>query len=76
MAGKGSPKGVRQGGRKTGTPNRANTERQAAIAASGITPLEYMLGVMRDESVDDKRRDAMAARAASACATSAFPTAT
>lgn len=33
--------------------------------AEGITPLEYMLKVMRDVTADDKRRDAMAAAAAS-----------
>jgi hypothetical protein len=37
-------------GRKKGIPNRASAERQAAIQASGLTPLEYMLTTMRDES--------------------------
>ncbi len=37
-------------GRKAGTPNKATAERQAEIAASGITPLDYMLQVLRDES--------------------------
>ena len=36
-------------GRKKGSPNRASVARQAAIAASGLTPLEYMLTTMRDE---------------------------
>jgi hypothetical protein len=30
----------------------------------GITPLEYMLKVMRDENADKNRRDAMAEKAA------------
>jgi hypothetical protein len=36
-------------GRKPGTPNKASAERQAEIAASGLTPLEFMMGVLRDE---------------------------
>ena len=43
--------GKREGaGRKKGIPNRASAARQAAIQASGLTPLEYMLMTMRDES--------------------------
>jgi hypothetical protein len=37
---KGTPK---TGGRKKGTPNKATAERQAAVAASGKTPLSIML---------------------------------
>lgn len=37
-------------GRKKGIPNRASAAREAAITASGLTPLEYMLSTMRDES--------------------------
>jgi hypothetical protein len=37
-------------GRKKGIPNRASASRQASIEASGLTPLEYMLTTMRDES--------------------------
>ena len=37
--------GARPGaGRKPGTPNRVTAELQAAVAASGETPLDYMLG--------------------------------
>jgi hypothetical protein len=32
----------------------------AALAASGVTPLDYMLAVMRDEETDEARRDDMA----------------
>jgi hypothetical protein len=39
-------------GRKKGTPNKATAAKVAAIAASGLTPLDFMLGVMRDESRD------------------------
>ncbi len=35
-------------GRKPGTPNRATAAREAEIAASGLTPLDYMLKVLRD----------------------------
>src|SRR5579859_2030311 len=38
------------GGRKPGIPNKASIKRQAEVAASGLTPLEYMLKVLRDES--------------------------
>ena len=52
------------GGRPKGVPNKANAARQAAIAASGLTPLEYMIAVMRDENnPTDVRLDA-AGRAA------------
>lgn len=37
-------------GRPRGSVNKAIAERQARVAASGITPLDYMLGVMRDEA--------------------------
>lgn len=53
--------GVRENaGRKAGIPNKANAERAAAIEASGETPRDYMLRVMRDPSVDHDRRDRMA----------------
>jgi hypothetical protein len=35
--------GKKTGGRRKGTPNRATSERQAAVAASGITPLAIMM---------------------------------
>lgn len=42
--------GARQGaGRKKGSPNKANQLRQAAVEASGITPLDFLLNVMRAE---------------------------
>src|SRR2546423_15653311 len=40
--------GSREGsGRKKGAPNKATAALQAEVAASGITPLEVMLGNMR-----------------------------
>ena len=63
--------GKREGaGRKKGmlqvkevlTPDERLTIRQTIDAAklTGELPLEYMLRVMRDETADEKRRDAMA----------------
>jgi len=46
-------------GRKKGSPNKATIARQEAIAASGLTPLDYMLAVMRNEdNPQDVRLDA------------------
>jgi len=57
--------GARSGaGRKPGTPNRFTAELQAAVAASGETPLDYMLRVMRDPAADAAQRDEMAKAAA------------
>jgi hypothetical protein len=66
MAGKGSKPGERRGGRKKGTPNKATTAAaiRAEVAASGEIPLDYMLRVMRDETAESTRRDAMAKAAA------------
>lgn len=52
------------GGRPKGVPNKASAKREAEVAASGLTPLQYMLGVMRDEEAEDDRRDDMAKAAA------------
>jgi hypothetical protein len=51
-------------GRKRGAPNKASAARQAKVAASGDTPLDYMLKVMRDGKADPGRRDDMAKAAA------------
>jgi hypothetical protein len=57
--------GPREGaGRKAGVPNKRTAELQAAVAASGETPLDYMLRVMRDPSIEHDRRDDMAKAAA------------
>lgn len=52
--------GARDGaGRKAGTINKASAAKRAEIAASGLTPLDYMLKVMRDEgNLPDVRLDA------------------
>jgi hypothetical protein len=56
--------GRKTGGRKKGAHNRATAEARAAAEATGILPLDYMLGIMRDGNADPKRRDAMAMAAA------------
>lgn len=49
--------GARPGsGRKAGSPNKKTAELQAAVAESGMTPLEYLLEVMRDSSQEPKQR--------------------
>ncbi len=53
MAGKGQPK---TGGRQRGARNRATAARERKIAASGQTPLEYMLQILRDEDSEDEDR--------------------
>jgi hypothetical protein len=55
-------RGFKTGGRRKGTPNQATAARQAEIAASGLTPLDFMLSVMRDEQANTAARlDAAAA---------------
>lgn len=60
---KGDPKPPNSGRRKN-VRNKANAEREAAIAASGLTPLDYMLQTLRDESLDKQDRQWAAQAAA------------
>ena len=55
------------GGRQKGTRNKLTAQREAEIAASGLTPLDYMLRILRDENEDTPRRDEMAKAAAPYC---------
>lgn len=48
--------GIKTGGRKKGVPNKATAAKQAEIAASGLTPLEFMLDVMRNEGNEQSVR--------------------
>lgn len=57
-------KGIKTGGRVKGTANKSTRERLQALSESGETPLEYMLRVMRDGTIDHERRDKMALAAA------------
>lgn len=58
---KGAPK---TGGRTPGTPNKKTAETQRAVEESGLTPLEFMLQVMRDPGAEMRERMTMAAAAA------------
>lgn len=52
-------RGIKTGGRTRGTPNKATAAKEAEITASGLTPLDFMLSVLRDEANGlDKRMDA------------------
>jgi hypothetical protein len=61
--------GRKTGGRKRGTPNKRTSvlaaQAEAADAvASGEEPIDYMLRVINDPTVEHSRRDAMAKAAA------------
>jgi hypothetical protein len=57
--------GKREGaGRKSGVKNKITRELMARVEATGITPLDYMLSVLRDETAPVERRDEMAKAAA------------
>ena len=63
--------GRKTGGRKKGSLNKRTLERMAIererlelIKVEGITPLEYMLSIMRDPNAPAYRRDEMAKAAA------------
>lgn len=50
--------GKREGaGRKPGVPNKRTAAQAEAIEASGLTPLDFMLKVLRDE--DQTKEDRM-----------------
>lgn len=51
-------------GRPKGSVGKRTQEIIAAATAKGITPLEYMLKILRDEKADPTRRDEMAKAAA------------
>jgi hypothetical protein len=65
---RGSRPGERRGGRQRGTPNKKTQLRNAAINAAAadpnISPLGFLLGLMRDVSLPLERRVDMAAAAA------------
>ncbi len=59
------PKGLpKTGGRTKGTKNRTTLAREERIARSGLTPLDYMLAVMRDTAEPTAHRDWAAEHAA------------
>ena len=42
--------GRKTGGRRRGTPNRATVSKRDQILASGMSPLDFMVSVFRDET--------------------------
>lgn len=62
--GGGSKPGERRGGRGKGTRNKRTVAQSAAAVADGISPLDYMLSVMRDIDAEPYMRAAMAKAAA------------
>ena len=51
MAGRGKPKGLpKSGGRQKGAVDKI--KREAILAAQGITPLDYMMSIIRNEQED------------------------
>jgi hypothetical protein len=57
---RGSKPGERRGGRQRGTPNKKTALRNAALAAAAsdpdISPLDYLLGIVRDANESSERR--------------------
>lgn len=51
-------------GRKPNTPNKRTAELQKAVEESGMTPLDYMLSVMRNETNEPRERLTAAVSAA------------
>jgi hypothetical protein len=45
--------GRKTGGRSRGTPNRKTREQQEHVRKTGVTPLEFMLNLMRTELPED-----------------------
>jgi len=57
--------GKREGaGRKPGAINKATKQTRKAVKESGLTPLDYMLSVMRDKEADQSERVDAAHKAA------------
>ena len=57
-------KGKKTGGRKKGVSNKRTVQFAAHLRREGITPLDYMLQVLRDPTQEHTRRDDMAKAAA------------
>src|SRR5258707_6162037 len=65
---RGSNPGERRGGRQKGTPNKSTAMKKAALAAASadptISPLNFLLGVMRDPKAPTDLRIRVARAAA------------
>ena len=57
-------RGYKTGGRKKGSFNKATAQQRDEILHSGLSPLDWMLQVLRDPSQPNERRDDMAKAAA------------
>jgi len=57
-------KGFKTGGRVKGSINKVTQVQREKILASGLTPLEYMLNILRDENAKPEDRFAAAKEAA------------
>lgn len=57
-------KGAKTGGRQKGSRNKRTEAQRVAVIASGLSPLDYLLSVMRAEGEDvDSRLEAAKAAA-------------
>lgn len=56
-------KGQKTGGRRKGVKNKASVAKAKAVAESGLTPLDYLLDVMRNGEDPLQRMDAAKAAA-------------
>ena len=54
-------------GRQKGTPNKATVQRETEIAATGLTPLEFFLRILRDTGQVFEHRFKAAVAAAPYC---------
>ena len=64
----GKPKGsTKTGGRKKGSKNKATAAREKEIKESGLTPLDYMLEILRDDKATGEDRKWAAGQAAPYC---------
>lgn len=62
-------KGLKTGGRRKGVPNKVTAAKQAEIVASGLSPLDFMLQLLRDP----EQPYAMRLDAAKGCASYVHP---
>ena len=65
--------GRKTGGRRPGSRNRVSIEKEQKIAESGLTPLDYMLGILRDTKATYDMRIEAAKSAAPYCASEVAP---
>jgi hypothetical protein len=54
-------------GRKRGARNKVTLAREAELAASGLTPLDYMLSILRDPEASHEDRKWASEKAAPYC---------